>query len=265
MIETKLIFVAVVLTAGLVGGAIALRRRSPTSGSSKLGLGNAFAAGVFLCVGLVHMLPHAAETWEGLGWHYPMASMLATVAFLLMLLIEHVFLPEHSHRSLHESRGHGFDALATEGREGIGAYVVLAALSVHSMLAGLALGAEASMASAFILFFAIFAHKSTAGFALGVSLVRSGVTRTRSWLLLGLFAVSTPAGILVGTGLEVFLEGSAERAAEASFLSLAAGTFVYVATFDILRDEFLEPGGRFSKWALVTAGAAVMGLVALFF
>ena len=62
MIETKLIFVAVVLTAGLSGGAIALWRRSSLSASSKLGLGNAFAAGVFLSVGLIHMLPHAAET-----------------------------------------------------------------------------------------------------------------------------------------------------------------------------------------------------------
>jgi zinc transporter 1/2/3 len=210
------------------------------------------------------MLPHAAETWDGLGWQYPMASMLATAAFLLMLLIEHVFLPEHSHRGLHEPTGHSFDALVGESREGIGAYVVLAALSVHSLLAGLALGAEASLASALVLFFAIFAHKSTAGFALGVSLVRSRVARGRSWLLLGLFAVSTPVGILVGTGLEAFLEGPAERTVEASFLSLAAGTFVYVATFDILRDEFLEPGGRFAKWTLVTAGAAVMGGVAFF-
>ena len=126
--------------------------------------------------------------------------------------------------------------------------MVLAALSVHSLLAGLALGAEASLASAWVLFFAIFAHKSTAGFALGVSLMRSHVSRGRSWMLLGFFALSTPIGILSGTGLDVFLEGSAERTAEASFLSLAAGTFVYVATFDFLRDEFEQPGGRLAKW-----------------
>ena len=84
MIETKLIFVVVVLTAGLAGGALALRRHSSSSASAKLGIGNSFAAGVFLSVGLVHMLPHAAATWSGLGWHYPMASMLAMVAFLLM-------------------------------------------------------------------------------------------------------------------------------------------------------------------------------------
>lgn len=264
MIETKLIFLTVVLVAGLTGGALALRRGAGQSASPKLGLGNAFAAGVFLGVGFIHMLPHAAETWAGLGWRYPMAFTLATVGFVLMLLIEHVLLPEHPHRGLHEPAGHSFDSLVDGGREGIGAYVVLAALSVHSLLAGLALGAEASLASAVVLFFAIFAHKSTAGFALGVSLVRARVGVARSWVLLALFAISTPVGILVGTGLGAFLEGPAERTVEASFISLAAGTFVYVATFDILRDEFLEPGGRAAKWMLVTAGASVMAVVAIF-
>jgi len=61
----------------------------------------------------------------------------------------------------------------------------------------------------------------------------------------------------------VALEGRAQHVAEASFLALAAGTFVYVATFDILRDEFLEPAGRGAKWWLVTAGAALMGAVAI--
>ena len=93
LIETKLGFVAVVLIAGLTGGAFALRSGTRLVDASRLGLGNAFAAGVFLSVGLVHMLPHAAEIWENLGWRYPMASMLGTAAFLLMLLIEHVFLP----------------------------------------------------------------------------------------------------------------------------------------------------------------------------
>ena len=52
-------------------------------------------------------------------------------------------------------------------------------------------------------------------------------------------------------------------ASEAAFLALAAGSFAYVATLDILRDEFVEPGGRFGKWLLVAAGAGSMGVLAL--
>ena len=39
-------------------------------------------------------------------------------------------------------------------------------------------------------------------------------------------------------------------------------TFTYVATFDILRDEFPSGGGRSTKWLLVTLGIALMGLLA---
>ena len=48
-----------------------------------------------------------------------------------------------------------------------------------------------------------------------------------------------------------------------SFLSIAAGTFVYVATFDILRDEFPAPGGRLAKWTVLGGGVLAMSLLAI--
>ena len=50
---------------------------------------------------------------------------------------------------------------------------------------------------------------------------------------------------------------------EATFLSVAAGTFVYVATFDILRDEFPAPGGRLAKWMVLSLGVLSMSLLAI--
>ena len=78
-----------------------------------------------------------------------------------------------------------------------------------------------------------------------------------------MFVAATPVGILVGTLLGEVLEGTDQLMFEATFLSLAAGTFAYVATLDILRDEFSEPGRRWSKWSLVAAGTAFMGVLAL--
>ena len=46
-------------------------------------------------------------------------------------------------------------------------------------------------------------------------------------------------------------------------LGIAAGTFVYVATFDILRDEFPAPGGRLAKWCVLSLGVFSMGALAL--
>lgn len=263
MIGVKLAFALAVLAAGALGGAIPLRRSAELHASRFLGLGNALAAGIFLGAGLIHMLPDAAQAWRELGFAYPMAFLLAAGGFVLMLLFEHVLLPESAHEMVHAPSDERFAHLGDSGRGGLTAYAVLTALSVHSLMAGLALGAEPELAGALVIFLAIVAHKSTAGFALGVSLVRNRLPRRLAWSLLALFSLATPLGIGVGAALGEVPEPRLRLGFEASFLALAAGTFAYVATLDILRDEFLEPAGRLSKWLLVAAGTGGMGLLAL--
>jgi zinc transporter 1/2/3 len=61
-----------------------------------LGLGNAFSGGVFLCVGLVHLLPEAAEQIEHLNYKInetiPIAYVVAMGGFLLIFWIEKILL-----------------------------------------------------------------------------------------------------------------------------------------------------------------------------
>lgn len=263
MIAIKLSFLVAVFAAGALGGAVPLRRGGDAQASRLIGLGNAFAAGIFLGAGLVHMLPDAIEAWQRLGWQYPMAFLLAALAFVFMLLCEHVLLPEAAHRAVHAPSGERFGELDGRARRGFAAYAILAGLSIHSVLEGLAVGAQPELASALVIVAAVMAHKSTEGFALGVSLVRSGMEPRRAWGLLWLFSAATPVGILAGALLDEALQGTAQQAFRATFLSLAAGTFAYVATVDILRDELTEPGGRFAKWLLVAAGTGLMGVLAI--
>ena len=208
------------------------------------------------------MLPDADRIWTTLGWDYPMAFVLAAFAFVLMLLVEHVLLPESAHREVHAPSGERFAMVAEHHGGAIAAYSVLIALSIHSLLAGLALGAHPDLKRAFVISLAILAHKSAAGFALGISLARSQLSSKQAWRMVAFFAVATPLGGLLGTALEASFDGPAGRAIEAGFLSVAAGTFIYVATFDILRDEFPAPGGRFAKWLVLSAGVFSMSLLA---
>ncbi|MBW1884994.1 MAG: ZIP family metal transporter, partial [Deltaproteobacteria bacterium] len=83
------------------------------------------------------------------------------------------------------------------------------------------------------------------------------------WRLVARFALATPLGGLIGTMLGASFDGRLGATLEATFLSIAAGTFVYVATFDILRDEFPAPGGRLAKWMVLTLGVLSMSLLAL--
>ena len=267
LIGVKLILLLAILVAGTAGGAIPLIRRGARNNDRLLGWGNAFAAGVFLSAGMVHMLPDADRIWNELGWHYPMAFALAGFAFTFMLLVEHVLLPEQAHEELHAPSGERFARIAERSHHGqqdaLAAYAVLTALSIHALLAGLALGAEPDLAKALVISLAIIAHKTAAGFALGVSLARSGLPNRQAWRLVTLFAIATPAGGLLGALAGAVAEGRVGSTLEACFLSVAAGTFVYVATFDILRDEFPAPGGRFAKWCVLTAGVASMSALAL--
>lgn len=264
MTGLKLAFAVAILATGTLGGAIPLSRHDEGRNARFLGLGNAFAAGIFLGAGVIHMLPDAGAVWRSLGWSYPIGYLLAALAVVAMLLFEHVLLPERAHAMVHHApSGQPFAHVEEIGAHGpLTPYAVLTALSIHSFLAGLALGAQSSVAGALVIFLAIVAHKSTAGFALGVSLVRSRMGKGRAWRLLVLFALATPLGILLGTALDDGLAGPARLVFEAVFLSLAAGTFTYVALLDILRDEFLGPGGLWAKWLLVLVGTGVMGVLA---
>ena len=269
MAELKTLLFFAVLVAGLLGGAWPLRERQRAMGGKALEWGSAYAAGVFLGAGLLHLLPDANEAWRELGANYPWGYALAAVAVIAMLLLEHVLPSEAAHEALHaastERFGDGRSELG-EGHPPAGAgtaYAILSALAIHSFLAGLALGAQDAVSRALVIFAAILAHKSVAGFALGVSLVRSPFSSRRSWALLWAFALATPLGIAVGGAFSAGLEGPLRIAFEATFLALAAGTFVYVATLDILREELHPASRRLQKWLFVVAGVATMGLLAV--
>ena len=262
MIGFKLVLLLALLATALVCGALPLRRRAEDAAHKHLlEWGNAFAAGVFLGAGFVHMLPEANAAWQQLGWRYPIGMLLAAAAIIFMLLFEHVLTPEDAHHAMHAPSADRFGAREHAGSTRA-VYAILTALSIHSLFEGLALGAQRELRSALVIFAAILAHKSIEGFALGVSLARRAGPAARAGPPLALFASATPFGIVAGTAVGA-VRGQIGLACEAAFLSLAAGTFAYVATLDILREEFHEPGGRLAKWLWVVAGGGVMALLAL--
>ena len=230
---------------------------------SAIAYGNSFAGGVLLAAGLIHLLADASDgfaaTYPNLD--YPAAYAVATLAFILVLGLERV-IP----RAL-EAGGKNMDPesaamLDTGSKSGITPYLLLVTLSIHSLIAGVTLGISTA-AGAGVLLIAIIAHKGAAGFALGSTFREAGVpARTRIPALL-VFVGSTPLGVILG-GIAIEMFGQGNGAAEAWFKSVAAGTFLYIATLDIVREEFFPGGsnrGRRLIWTLL--GAGLMALVAI--
>lgn len=256
ILHLKFVYIGAIFMIGLLAGLVPTLT-GPTRHERLFSLGNALGGGVFLGAGLIHLLPDAIDNFSGLlgpGLNYPLASLICALGFLLVLLIEKIIVGGDEER---------LAVVATQSPDTMVLYVLALILSVHSFIAGMALGAESLLVASIALFIAIIAHKSVAAFALGVSLQRGAVRRSRSIGIVVLFSVMTPLGILGGTAMSALLSGRSEQWFEGTFDALAAGTFIYVAVVDIVEGEFSLRRDLGLKFAMVLVGLAIMALVAV--
>lgn len=271
LIWIKLGFTLLVLVTALAGALLPWSAWAAARGERFIALGDSFAGGVLAGAGLIHMLGDGAAGFQSVApqLEYPVAFLLAGIGFFLILLIEGVIVagrraPEAPHAQAraaaasHEIGGGGSGRPRTPYTAPL-----LLVLSVHSIIAGMALGAQRSLGLALVVFLAIIAHKAVAGFALGVSYRRNGPELARVVPAVAFFSLMTPLGILAGTLLSASLGASGGRLLEAAFDSLAAGTFIYIAALDIIRTEFDQPDDRWQKWLAACAGFGIMALLAI--
>lgn len=247
-------FFAILLT-GFAGGYVSLRLSASSRREAIFSLGNCLAGGIFLGAGLIHMLPDAQEGLRAVaaGIDFPIVSVICAGGFLFVLLIERVATSAHGH----SEKG------AAPSSKSFYPYVLTLVLSIHSIITGIALGAEDTVSMAFVIVVAVLAHKGSAAFALSISLQRAGATRASVWRTIILFSFMTPLGLLIGASLTWLLTETAGEIFEAVFDALAAGTFLYVASIEIIEEEFSQGQRRVAKFACVTLGLALMAALAI--
>ncbi len=267
----KVAFAAVVAVVGLVGSFLPWIIGGRGAGERLLSLSDTFAGGVLGGAGIIHLLGGGIDAFHAAlpRLAYPLALVLAGSGFLLILLIEGVIVAGHPGHDTpppqpasvvvqHEVDWH-------PGGSGSSAYpvILLIVLSLHSVILGLALGAQSALAGALVVFLAIVAHKGAAGFALGVGYRRAGLTHRDALPQLAFFSTMTPLGIVAGASIGVALAGRSDTLFEAVFDSLGAGTFIYIAALDIIKTEFDSPDYHAQKWLAATLGFAIMALLAI--
>ena len=114
--------------------------------------------------------------------------------------------------------------------------MLLMALSVHSILAGLSIGLVQDVKEIFSTAIAIVAHKVFAGYALGSTMVAADLGYDRCVIMGLAFSVSTPLGIFIGMQLNSYNEDSSSVGA---VQAIVAGTFLYVAIMEVGMKELL--------------------------
>jgi zinc transporter 1/2/3 len=252
ILEVKLGSAALILTTGLIGGFLPLRFDESEHSKRLLAVGNGFAGGIFLGAGLIHMLGDAQENFRSITADYPLALLIAGGGFLGVLFLEMVAL-----------QGREDVSTVTGAKNSFYPFLLMIVLSVHSLIAGAALGLEGSVAASFALLIAILAHKGSAAFALGISLKIARFERHRLTAMVALFACMTPLGVLAGFAFSQTLEGQTAVLVEGIFDAVAAGSFVYVAVLDIIEEAFADKVDLGLKFAVLTAGFLGMALLAV--
>ncbi len=203
-------------------------------------------AAFFLAPHFFHMLPDSIRSFSALhpGISYPIPELVCVGGFLLLLFLERISLTsEHA-------RANNFIP-----------YILALTLVIHALSEGAALGLESAYAETVMLFIAILAHKGTESFGLCVLLLRHALPYRKIFLILVLFSLMTPLGILFGS-LITANGGNQELAS--LFTAFAAGTFLYISTLHHV--HFHHHGDEAQgmlEFGALTLGVVMMGVIAL--
>ena len=138
-------------------------------------------------------------------------------------------------------------------------YILIIALSMHSLFEGLAVGLATEMSTLFQILIALLIHKSILAFSLGVKLLDGKLVP--SAVVKGIVLFSSMAPIGMGLGLAVLSSFSSTVALFFSGIlqGIATGTFLYVTFFEVLPHELnISDDNKTLKVLFVLLGFAVI-------
>ena len=235
-----------IFLASMVTSLYFLQRKHAAKHSETASVWEALASGIFLGAAFFHMLPDSIRNFAALhpDITYPVPELVCVGGFLLLLFLERISLTNEHARAKNYIP-----------------YILALTLAIHALSEGAALGLETAYAETVMLFIAILAHKGSESFGLCMLLLRHALPYRQIMLILVLFSVMTPLGIILGAVINSS-EGSRQLAA--LFNAFAAGTFLYISTLHHV--HFHHHGDEAQgmlEFACLAAGAMMMGVIAI--
>lgn len=216
----------------LLGGAVAIPLQG--RGQRTIGFLTSLSGAYLLGLAITHLIPDLIESLPG---GHPGIWILG--GFTLQLLLEPLSMGiEHGH----------FHRISK-----IQIFPIMIGLIIHALLEGLPLGGfqrtdthfQGGLHLANQLLFGIMVHKGPAAFALGSLLAGSGLAKSRVMLIVVVFAIATPAGVLVGATTPIqpgFLQ---------ILLALVTGSFLHLSTSILF--ESSQPSSHHISWLKLAA------------
>ena len=271
------IYCSMVLLASLVGGWLPLVVRLT---HTRLQMAISLVAGLMLGIALLHFLPDAAEQLHSLD----RTVTWVLVGFLAMFFLQRFFhfhhhdLPEgdpedchHDHAGADEhGHTHHVHTLAYKSARQLSWVGTALGLTLHSLLDGLALAAAVQAGvtgrvglAGFGVALAVILHKPFDAMAVSTLMAASGSSRSSRQLLNGLFALATPVGVaLFFLGASRFADRNGDFLG--CVLGFCAGTFLCIASSDLLPELQFHSHDRFKLSLALMIGLAIAVLIGKF-
>ncbi|KAG8364539.1 hypothetical protein BUALT_Bualt18G0007600 [Buddleja alternifolia] len=303
-LKYKLAAFASILVAGAIGVCIPVMGRTVAALSPERNfffIVKAFAAGVILSTGFIHVLPDAFENLtspcipESPWGEFPFTGFIAMMAAIGTLMVdtyatahyrrraetgkgdgcgdEEGVVPVHTHAT--HGHAHGSVTLLNSGetellRHRVISQVLELGIIVHSIIIGIALGASDSPKTIKPLIAALTFHQFFEGIGLGGCITQAKFNSKAVAIMALFFSLTTPTGIAIGIGISnVYSETSPTALiVEGVFNSASAGILIYMALVDLLSADFMSPkmqkNGKLQLAANVALllGAGAMSLLA---
>jgi zinc and cadmium transporter len=268
------IYCALVLLASLAGGWVLLVIR-PTH--TRLQLATSFVAGLMLGIALLHFLPDAAEQLHSVD----RTASWVLGGFLAMFFLQRFFHfhhhdtpkgdPEdccgHEHSHEHHHDDEHAHTLADKSAQQLSWVGTALGLTLHSLFDGLALAASvaaginghAKLAGLGVAMVVIL-HKPFDALAISTLMTASGSSRFSRHLLNTLFSLVSPIGaILFYFGASHFADSNGVLLGCA--LAFCAGTFLCIASADLLPELQFHSHDRFKLSVALLAGLSVAVII----
>ncbi|PON60931.1 Zinc/iron permease [Parasponia andersonii] len=278
-LQYKLIAIAAVLSSGALGVCLPFMVKNLPSlnpDNDIYFLIKAFAAGVILSTGFIHVFPDAYESLtspclsENPWRQFPFAGFVAMFSAIGTLMMESLATGYHKRSELnkaqpfngdeeishdhgashnadnHHIHGSSFDLERSNFSELIRQKIISQVLEigivVHSVIIGVSLGASQSPKIIKPLVAALSFHQFFEGVGLGGCIYQAKFKRQTVATMVLFFSLTTPAGIAVGTGISnTYNEKSpSSLIIQGLLLAASAGVLIYMSLVDLLAADFMN-------------------------
>nr|AFN88220.1 zinc transporter protein [Phaseolus vulgaris] len=255
----------------------------------------AFAAGVILSTGFIHVLPDAFEKltppslcdhpWDDFSFA-GFVAMLAAIGTLMVDSLATAYFKKSTIRDMdgvvdeedlhnhHATHSHAPASMASPStdllRHRVVSQVLELGIVVHSVIIGISLGASENPKTIRPLIAALTFHQFFEGMGLGGCISQARLKRRAVIIMALFFSLTTPVGIAIGMIISGGYEEDSPRAliVEGILNAASAGILIYMSLVDLLAPDLMHPKIQASTTlqigvnASLLIGAAFMSLLA---